>query len=207
MRANFSTALTSLVIFLGCAVVTYYLLGFTGRGSPTAPNGPTVVGQRHQDTVKDFNPVQSIAPGSLQGGSRDTNAGGGGGGNQAENDVEVVRRLSAEMEFEFMVLTRPKTLTPEAFNGDLSAMSRFVTRLLSDPEAARASREIENLHAEFFESEDLRRKRVILDRLKSIRDDTLGALDKKIKAESLPHRASSPSSVEIPSAPPVKTYQ
>jgi len=206
MKGFFSRASTCIVLFLGCTVVTYVSLCFVGGGSVACPR-PAVVSESALASVGGNNSGRDVDSSSVHGHIRDSI------GLErvwvAEDDLEAVRRLEAELEFEFMNVTRPRILTPGTFNGDLSSMSRFVMRLMGDPENARKSKEIQNLHAEFFKSEDLRRKREILDRLKVIREDMLAVVNKEIKDENALRRVSAPSSPSsaVPSESPVKTFQ
>lgn len=89
----------------------------------------------------------------------------------------------AELEFEFMMLTRGRTLDPKEFGGSMVALAAFAMRLMLDPALKEKGEEKEKLTAEYKHTEDMQRKREILDRLKVLRDDMMGTFKSELKAE------------------------
>lgn len=99
---------------------------------------------------------------------------------QAEMELH---REWAELEFEFIMLTRRRTLDPKEFGGSMVALAAFAMRLMLDPALKEKGEEKEKLAAEYKHTEDMQRKRQILDRLKVLRDDMMGTLKSELKAE------------------------
>lgn len=99
---------------------------------------------------------------------------------QAEMDSH---REWAELEFEFMMLTRRRTLGPKDFGGSSVALYAFATRLMRDPGLKEMGEEKEKLTAEYKRIEDMPRKREILNRLKVLHDNMMGTFKSELKAE------------------------
>ena len=89
----------------------------------------------------------------------------------------------AELEFEFMMLTRRRTLGPKDFGGSSVALYAFATRLMRDPGLKEMGEEKEKLTAEYKRIEDMPRKREILNRLKVLHDNMMGTFKSELKAE------------------------
>lgn len=89
----------------------------------------------------------------------------------------------AELEFEFMMLTRGRTLDPKEFGGSMVALAAFAMRLMLDSALKEKGEEKQKLAEEYKHTEDMQRKREILDRLKVLHDDMMGTFKSELKAE------------------------
>jgi hypothetical protein len=89
----------------------------------------------------------------------------------------------AKLEFEFMMLTRPRTPDSKDFGGSNGALSSFAARIMSDPANRMIAEEGGRLAAEYKQIDDMQRKRQIVDRLKLLRENVMAMMQLEIKNE------------------------
>lgn len=89
----------------------------------------------------------------------------------------------AKLEFEFMMLTKPRTLDSKDFGGSNGALASFAARIMSDPANRRLAEEGERLAAEYKQSDDMQRRRQIVDSLKMLRENIMAMMKLEVKNE------------------------